>query len=124
MSDPTEVIEVTAPPEVVEVLDLVTEETVVVVEPVVEVVEVEGVIEILEAEPVTEVVETETNPTTVEINEVADPEIVEVKGYFVVQPQNTFIQSADPGNHVQPILWVKLNPNTPGDISLVLRVPG
>lgn len=123
MSDITEVIEVTAPPEVVEILDLTAEETVVVSEPVVEVVVVAETVEILEAEPVTEVVEVATDPTTIEVIGDEEPEVVEVGGTTVIQPQNTFIQETDPGSHAMPILWVKLNPATPGDISLVLRLP-
>lgn len=125
MSDPTEVIEVTAPPEVVEVTDATAEETVVVEQPLEpEVVEVDGVIEVLDLSPsVVDVVEIPVEPVTVEVIEDPAVELVEVGGTTVIQPQNTFIQATDPGAHAAPILWVKLNPAIPGDISLVLRTP-
>lgn len=48
------------------------------------------------------------------------PAIIENQQNF---ESNVKIQESDPGSFTYPILWIKLNPSTPGDISLILRIP-
>lgn len=54
------------------------------------------------------------------INGYLDPSLFDPS---TTSSRNVFIQENDPGSFSEPILWIKLNPLIPGDISLILRVP-